>query len=131
MKKCNLCHSVVNDKDECHICHNTLTYEPECQDSEEHYVWSKYYLVYLIKNIWLSLFCCVFGIVNLAINKFVLSEVLIAAIICALISLVASIFQGNLEKAITWKYSETYAPFKISIWKYLLGAISVLFFIFA
>ena len=98
MKKCNLCHSVVNDKDECHICHNTLTYEPEC---------------------------------HLAINKFVLSEVLIAAIICALTSLAVSIFQGGLKKAITWKYSETYAPFKISIWKYLLGAISVLFFIFA
>lgn len=129
MKKCNLCYSVVNDKDECHICHNTLTYEPECQDIEEHYVWNKYYLVYLIKNIWFSLFCCVFGIVNLAINKFVLSEVLIAAIICALISLVASIFQGNLKKAITWKYSESYAPFKIGLWKYLIGAISVLFFI--
>ena len=129
MKKCNLCHSVVNDKDECHICHNTLTYEPECQDSEEHYVWNKYYLVYLIKNIWFSLFCCIFGIVNLAINKFVLSELLIAAIICALISLAVSIFQGGLKKAITWKYADSYAPFKIGLWKYLIGAISVLFFI--
>lgn len=131
MKKCKICQSTVNAETECPICHNTLTYEPMCQDTEERYVWNKYYLIYLLKHIWFSLFCCIFGIVNLAINKFVLSELLITAIICALISLVASIFQGNLEKAITWKYSEAYAPFKISIWKYLFGAISVLFFIFA
>lgn len=129
MKKCNICQSTVNAETECPICHNTLTYEPKCQDTEERYVWNKYYLIYLLQHIWFSLFCCIFGIVSLSINKFVLSELLIMAIICALISLVASIFQGNLEKSITWKYSESYAPFKIGIWKYLIGVISVVFFI--
>lgn len=45
-----------------------------------------------------------------------------------LYSLGVSVFQGGLEKAITQKYSESYAPFKIGLWKYLFGAISMLLF---
>lgn len=131
MKKCNLCQSIVNAEEECPICHNTLTYEPTCQETEEHYVWNKYYLLYVLKNIWFSLFCCTFGIVKLVITMPDMNELLITAIGCALISLLISVFQRNLEKSIRWKYSEDYAPFKIDIWKYLLGAISILFFVFA
>ena len=45
-----------------------------------------------------------------------------------LYSLGVSVFQVGLEKAITQKYSASYAPFKIGLWKYLLGAISMLLF---
>lgn len=91
--------------------------------------WNEYYLAYLIKNTWFSLLCCVFGMITLVINRFALSELLVAAVVCALISFVVSLFQGCLEKAITRKYSKSYAPFKISLWKYLIGANSVLLFI--
>lgn len=131
MKKCNLCQSIVNAEEECPICHNTLTYEPTCQETEEHYVWNKYYLLYVLKKIWFSLFCCVFGIIKLVITMPDMNKLLMAAIGCALISLLVSVFQRNLEKSITWKYSEDYAPFKIGVWKYLLGAISLLLFVFA
>lgn len=131
MKKCKVCHCTVNDENECHICHNTLTYESTSQETDEHYVLNKYYLIYILKNIWFSVLCCIFGIIKFAVSKPNMSVLLITAFVLALISLVVSVFQSNLEKSITWKYSESYAPFKIGIWKYLLGSISILFFIFA
>ena len=130
MKKCNVCHSIVNDEIECHICHNTLTYEPACLETEEHFVWNKYYVAYLAKNIWFSLICCTVGLLKVLMAQPQPNALLFAAGACALISLTVSVFQRTLSKTMTWKYSEEYVPFKLGIWKYLLGGVAILFFMF-
>mgnify|MGYP003306994912 CR=1 FL=1 len=130
MKRCNLCHSIVDEENECPVCHNTLTYEPICHEREEHFVWNKYYVAYLAKNVWFSLICCMMGLLKVIIARPQLNALLFAAGTCALISLTVSVFQRTLSKTMTWKYCEEYVPFKLGIWKYLLGGVSILFFIF-
>ena len=129
VKKCNLCHSIVNDENECHICHNTLTYEPKCESETEQFVWNRYLLIYITKNVWFSVICCVIGLLKIMIARPHISALLLSAVACALISLIVSIFQRIFCKTMTWKYSEDYVPFKIGMWKYLLGGISILIFI--
>ena len=130
MKKCNICHAIVDDENECPVCQNTLTYEPVCHETEEHFVWNKYYVAYLAKNTWFSLICCMVGLLKVIIARPQFNALLFTAGACAIISLIVSIFQRILCKTMTWKYSKEYVPFKLGIWKYLLGGISMLFFIF-
>lgn len=129
MKKCNRCHAVVRDEHECPICQSTLTYEPPCNDEKEYFVPNRYYALYTLKNTWFALLCCVWGIMHLCISSF--STMLFLACAFCLLSLFLSLFQRKIATSITWKYSEDYARFKIGLWKYLFGAISIVLFCFA
>ena len=130
MKKCNLCHAIVDEENECPVCHNTLTYEPACHATKEYFVWNRYYVAYLAKNVWFSLICCTVGLLKVLMAQPQPNALLFAAGACALISLTVSVFQRTLSKTMTWKYSEEYVPFKLGIWKYLLGGVAILFFMF-
>lgn len=130
MKKCPTCQMIVDADNECPFCATTLTYEPKCEAERERLVWNKYLLIYIVKNTWFSLICCIVGLLKLLIARPQISVLLFSAGTCAIISLIASIFQRNFCKTMTWKYSEEYLPFKIGIWKYLLGGISIILFIF-
>lgn len=130
MKKCPTCQMIVDADNECPFCATTLTYEPKCEAESERLVWNKYLLIYIVKNTWFSLICCIVGLLKLLIARPQISVLLFSAGTCAIISLIASIFQRNFCKTMTWKYSEEYMPFKIGIWKYLLGGISIILFIF-
>lgn len=129
MKKCPTCQMIVDAENECPFCATTLTYEPMCEAKTEHLVWNKYLLIYIVKNVWFSAICCVVGLLKIIIAKPQISALLLCAGACAVISLIASISQRKFSEAMTWKYNEDYVPFKIGIWKYLLGVISILFFI--
>lgn len=131
MKKCSVCHSIVSDENECHVCHNSLTYEPTYPATEERYSWNKYLATYIAKNIWFSVVCCITGLLKLLIERPPVSELLFGAGACAVISLIISVFQRSFCRTMTWKYSEEYVPFKLGIWKYLLGGISIILFILA
>lgn len=130
MKKCPTCQMIVDADNECPFCATTLTYEPKCEAESERLVWNKYLLIYIAKNTWFSLICCIVGLLKLLIARPQISVLLFSAGTCAIISLIASIFQRNFCKTMTWKYSEEYLPFKIGILKYLLGGISIILFIF-
>lgn len=130
MKKCPTCQMIVDADNECPFCATTLTYEPKCDAESERLVWNKYLLIYIAKNIWFSLACCIVGLVKIFIARPQISVLLFSAGACALISLIVSIFQRRFSKTMTWKYSEDYIPFKISMWKYLLGGISIILFVF-
>ena len=130
MKKCNLCQSTVQAENECPICHNTLTYEPACADTREHYVWSRYLCLFIVKNVWFSVVCCIFGMIRTTLVKPPFRQLLITAAVCALISLTVSVLGQNFERALHWKYTDTYAVLTIGIWKYVLGGISMLLFCF-
>ena len=130
MKKCPTCQMIVDADNECPFCATTLTYEPKCEAERERLVWNKYLFIYIVKNTWFSLICCIVGLLKLLIARPQISVLLFSAGTCAIISLIASIFQRNFCKTMTWKYSEEYMPFKIGIWKYSLGGISIILFIF-
>ena len=130
MKKCPTCQMIVDADNECPFCATTLTYEPKCEAESERLVWNKYLLIYIVKNTWFSLTCCIVGLVKILIARPQISVLLFSAGACALISLIVSIFQRHFSKTMTWKYSEDYIPFKISMWKYLLGGISIILFVF-
>ncbi len=130
MKKCNICHTTVRADNECPICHSSLTFEPDCQETKEHYVWNRYYLIFIIKNVWFSVLCCIFGIVKIILSKPDTSELLMTAIALTILSLTVSVFQRSLTSKMTRKYTDSYAAFITGIWKHLFGGIAVLLFCF-
>ena len=130
MKRCPTCKMIVDADNECPFCATTLTYEPQCEAVSEHLVWNKYLFFSIVKNTGFSVICCVVGLLKVFIARPQTSALLFTAGACAVISLIVSIFQRNLCKTMTWKYSEEYIPFKIGIWKYLLGVLSIILFIF-
>ena len=119
----------VNADNECPFCSTTLTYEPFCDTEKEHIIRNKYYLIYLAKNIWFSVICCLIGIIKLVVTKPPISELLITAILCALFSLCISCFQRSLLQK-SWIYKEDYMSIQIRLWKYGAGLLSVIFFLF-
>lgn len=129
MKKCPLCQMTVDAEHECPYCYTTLTYEPFCDEEKEHIVWNRYYFIYLAKNCWFSVLCCMIGIVKFFIDRSI-NELFIIAIFLSLLSLLISVFQRSFTKGITWKYSESHAPFKAGMWKYQLGSAAILLFLF-
>ncbi len=118
----------VDAESECPFCYTTLTYEPICVDEHEHLVWNKYFFLYLAKNIWFSVLCCIVGVIKLFIARPPIGGLWIYAAVLALVSLTASIFQRQLCKILTWKYSDEYAHFKVGIWKYIFGGASIIIF---
>ena len=129
MKKCPTCQMTIHADNECPFCGTTLTYEPFCDTEKEHIVLNKYYLIYFAKNIWFSVICCLFGIIRLIIVKPMASELLIAAILCALFSFFISCFQRHLLQK-KWVYREEFMEIQIRLWKYGSGLLSVIFFFF-
>ena len=119
----------VNADNDCPFCGATLTYEPVCDANREHIVWNKYYLGYLAKTIWFSIICCIFGSVKLIVARPPMSELLITAIVFALLSLLISCFQRSLMRG-KWIYKESYVPMQIALWKYGFGLLSIIFFLF-
>ena len=129
MKNCPTCQMTVDVDNECPFCGTTLTYEPDCDEIREKIVWNKYYLLYMAKNIWFSLICCLICVIKLMIARPPMSELLIAAIVCALVSLLTALFQRTLSKG-DWVYKESYISMILASWKYGLGLLAVLFFLF-
>ena len=129
MKKCPTCKMTVNADNECPFCGATLTYEQTCDADREHTVWNRYYLGYLAKTIWFSVICCIFGSVKLIVARPPMSELLITAIVFALLSLLISCLQRPLMRG-KWIYKESYVPVQIALWKYGFGLLSVIFFLF-
>lgn len=130
MKNCPTCKMTVEADNECPFCGESLAYVSVCDADKEHIVWNKYFFKYMAKNIWFSLICCFVGVIRLIIVKPPMSELLISAIVCALISLMISCFGRSYMAKMSWKYTESYLLFLISLWKYGLGLLSVIFFLF-
>ena len=68
MKQCPRCKSIVDEKSECPICSTTITYEDEIASVTEKYEWNRYVIVYFIKQIWISVLCCIVGVVKIFVN---------------------------------------------------------------
>ncbi len=130
MKKCPTCRMTVDNENECPFCRTSLIYEPFCDAEKEQIVWNKYYLKYMAKAIWFSVICCIVGAIKMIIERPPMSELLIAAIVFALISLWISCFQRSWLAKMKWKYSESYLLLLIPLWKYGCGLLSVIFFLF-
>ena len=106
MKNCPTCWMTVDVDNECPFCGTSLTYEPDCDAVREKIVWNKYYLLYMAKNIWFSLICVLIGVIKLTVARPPMSELLIAAIVCAAVSLLVALFQRSLTKG-NWIYKAT------------------------
>lgn len=121
---------IVNAENECPFCGTTLTYEPVCDAEKERFVWNRYYFRYKVKTVWFALLCCLIGSAKIIVGRPQISELLIAAIALALISLYISCSQRSWMEKMKWKYQESYLLFLIPLWKYGFGLLSVIFFLF-
>ena len=136
LKKCKVCGSTVDAANECPICHTSLTYEPFCTDDKERFAMSRYYLLYIVKQVWFSVLCCIFVAVMIALPGLHINELLIAAVIFAVISLLLSVFRRRLVSFImsfswnAWFHTDDYFHVHYSITKYLFGSMSVAFVVF-
>lgn len=129
MKKCPVCKSTVYSESECPICQSTLTYEPPIMEEKEQIVWNKHYFLYLIKNVWFSLLCCITGIIVFFVSQPKIDYLFWLAIFFAAVSLYTSIFHRKLMKSMKEKYSDEYITFRIGKLKYFSGGIAILFFV--
>ena len=131
MKKCPTCKMIVDDKIECPFCETTLTYEPPCDATKEHLLWNKYRVIYIAKNAWFSLACCLIGLLKALIANPSVMPLFLSAWAFAAISLTVSIFHRFLSKILALKYSENYLPFRMGEWKYWSGGLAIILFIFS
>lgn len=129
MKQCPTCKSVIDAKSECPICYTTITYEDEIASAFEQYKWNRYVIIYFIKRMWISVLCCIIGIVKIIGFSIELKELLLYAILFALASLCISIFQRRLAKKSQWKYTEDYAEQRLIMYKYLYAVLSIFLFV--
>ena len=127
MKKCNVCNCIVDEKSECPICGNTLTYEKASLDEKEHYVFNKYYLIYLLKKSWFSIACLIYGIVTAIIFRHSLNVLMATAALCIVLSLCLSVFERQYARSIRWKFNKEYSLQHTSLYKYLFGIVSIIF----
>ncbi len=130
LKKCDVCHAVVRAENQCPLCGNTLTYAPICGETRERYVWNRYFVLYMLKNVWFPALCCIFGAVRFVLVQPPLSAILLTSAALALLSLAIGVWQRRIAHTITWKYTATYAAVKTNLWKYQFGTLAVLFFCF-
>lgn len=134
MKKCNFCGCIVDEKSECPICQNTLTYEPPCMEDEEHFVFNKYYYVYLLKNAWFAVLCTIASIIILIVDTPTSSyslRLIFPAIVLLIASLVDSFFKRWRYKRLLKIYTEPWAKQLIAYDKYFYGAAAVILFLIA
>lgn len=128
MKKCNVCKCIVDEKSECPICGNTITYEPPCMKDKEHFVFSKYYLLYLLKNTWFALLCTIIGSIITIITKPAFDVTLILAITMLITSFLYGIFNRRYARAIQWKYSEKLSKWHAFLSQFTAGFLALVFF---
>ena len=128
MKKCNVCGCIVDEKSECPICGNTLTYEPPCMEEKERLVFSKYYLIYLLKTSWFSIACLIYGIITAIIFRHSLNALIAPAALCLALSLYLSVFERQYARAIRWKYNKEYSLQHTLFYRYSFGIGSIIFF---
>ena len=132
MKKCNICKSVVDAREECPICGNTLTYEPPVMEDREHFVFNKYFALYLLKNAWFAIFCTVIAAVMLILAKDFTIGHLIVGVFLLMATYLFSIFQRKYESlVIQWSNSEEYSKRKAAAAKYAVGSASLIYFLLA
>ena len=132
MKKCNVCQCIVDEKSECPICGNTLTYEPTVTEDREHFVFNKYYYIYLLKNAWFAVFCTIASIIILIVDTPISSyslRFILPAIVLLIASLADSFFKRSQYKRLLKIYSERRANYMITYDKYLYGTVAVIFFL--
>lgn len=55
MKQCPTCKSIVNAENACPICKTSLVYEPSAHTDNEHIVYNRYFALYLLKTLWISM----------------------------------------------------------------------------
>ncbi len=136
MKRCNICHMVVDADTECPICGNTITYEPEIESTHKKYVFNKYLLLYVLKNFWFTAIMLIHNIYVLINSIFVVRErdthiftASIYAIIIMIISLYVSVFNQHYREICCSRIkSEWVKNFWIGFLKYIFGGISILIF---
>ena len=128
MKKCNVCGCIVDEISVCPICDNTITYEQPCMADKEHFVFSKYYLFYLLKNSWFSIICLIYGIVTAIIFRHNLNALIAPAALCLALSLYLSVFERQYARAIRWKYNKEYSLQHTLFYRYSFGIGSIIFF---
>ncbi len=135
MKQCPKCNSIVDEKSECPICFTTITYEDEIVSVTEKYEWNRYVIVYFIKQMWISVLCCIIGIVKIFVssvqwNELVL-DIRLSAILLALASLGIALFQRKLalSRWSRWKYTKKYAEQRLIVYKYLFAILSIILFL--
>ena len=134
MKKCNICNCIVDEISECPICGNTLTYEPPCMEDKEHFVFNKYYYVYLLKNAWFAVLCTIASIIILIVDTPTSSyslRIILPAIVLLIASLVDSFFKRSQYRRLLKIYSERWANYMIAYDKYIYGILAVVFSVFA
>lgn len=130
MKQCPTCRMTVREENECPFCHTTLTFEPSSPSEKEHIVYNKFYWTYLAKTAWFPVVCTVFCAVRTLIARPEMSQMLLYMLLFAAASLLVSLTQRATVRALRRKYSEDYSVFKVALWKYLFGAMAVLFSFF-
>ncbi len=132
MKKCNVCQSIVDAKEECPICGNTLTYEPPIMEDKEHFAFNKYYLIYLLKNTWFAILCTVIAALMIILSKTLSLGHLIVGIFLLIATYLFSVFQRKYESlVIQWCNSESYSKRKAAAAKYAVGSATLIYFLLA
>ena len=131
MKKCNTCQCIVDEEYCCPICGNTLTYEPPCMEDKEHFVFGRYYKIYLLKNLWFPVLCTIASIVifilTLPLTVPSVYLLLIPTAILLVASFIFALFKRPLTRRLLWKYTEEYATGMINNDKYFCGIGAVAF----
>ena len=135
MKQCPRCKAIINEKSECPICHTTITYEDEIASATEKYDWNRYVIVYFIKQMWISVLCCMIGVVKIFVSSIQWNEIVldirVSAILLALASLGIALFQRKLvlSRWSRWKYTKEYAEQRLIVYKYLFAILSIILFL--
>ena len=129
MKICPTCKMTIDSENECPICYTTITYEPTVSADKEKYVYNKYFLGYMIKNLWFSVLCLLVVIARLIVKHqfvphFLLYYCLIALAIC--ISILISFFKRKFSRFWQRKYSKEYSEYYANYSIIISGVIAVL-----
>ena len=101
---------------------------------EEHFVFNKYYYVYLLKNAWFAVLCTIASIIILIVDTPTSSyslRFILPAIVLLIASLVNSFFKRWRYKRLLKIYTEPWAKQLIAYDKYFYGAAAVILFLIA
>ena len=135
MKQCPRCKAIINEKSECPICHTTITYEDEITLAKEKFVCNRYVVIYFVKQMWISVLCCIIGVVKVCFSSVEWNEIVfdlrVSAILLALASLGIALFQRKLalSRWSRYKYTKEYAEQRLIVYKYLFAVLAIFLFI--
>lgn len=130
MKKCPTCQMTVDEKNECPFCGTNLTYEPIVHTEKERLVFNRYYIFYLLKCSWFSLFCVMVGVMKTVLHRPPMNYMFWIAVFFLAVSLTASLFQRRLTNQLRRVFTEEAIPFELGFEKYILGATAIALFLF-